>query len=247
MTYYKWLKPDRTTIYQGIKWPKRVGVWTPDETPKLCASGWHLATHRGIAQHARTNAVLWIAEGRGVQVAAEDKIAFTSARLVSQVGTLTQPIAVRWAAECAQQVLNHYEDRYPDDKRPREAIDAALRWAKNPTETNAAAANAAAYAYHAYAATYAAAHAAHAAYAAADAAAHAAHAAANAAANAAAYAYHAYAAAANAAAYAAANAASAAQAAYHAYAAARTKEREWQSDRLLELLKDSRPGRKEES
>ena len=51
--YYKWLKPDRTTTYQGVKWPKRVGVWTPDETPKLCASGWHLATHQGIAEHAR--------------------------------------------------------------------------------------------------------------------------------------------------------------------------------------------------
>ena len=185
--YYKWLKPDRTTIYQGIKWPKRVGVWTPDETPKLCASGWHLATHRGIAQHARTNAVLWIAEGRGVQVAAEDKIAFTSARLVSQVGTLTQPIAVRWAAECAQQVLNHYEDRYPDDKRPREAIDAALRWAKDPSKANRDAAAAA------YAATYAAAHAAYAAT------------------------------------YAATYAAYAAGTAY-------AKEREWQSDRLLELL-----------
>jgi hypothetical protein len=240
MTYYKWLNPDHTTTYQHVKWPKRVGVWTPDETPKLCASGWHLATHRGIAQHARTNAVLWIAEGRGVQVAAEDKIAFTSARLVSQVGTLTQPIAVRWAAECAQQVLNHYEDRYPDDKRPREAIDAALRWAKNPTETNAAAANAAANAagtaYHAYA--YAAAYAAYAAADAADAA--------NAAANAAGTANAADAANADAA-YAAAYAAAANADAAAAYAAADAKEREWQSDRLLELLKDSRPGRKEES
>jgi len=110
--YYKWLKPDRTTTYQGVKWPKRVGVWTPDETPKLCASGWHLATHQGIAEHARTDAVLWIAEGRGASVAADDKVAFSSARLVSQVGTLTQVIAVQWAAECARRVLKHYEDRY---------------------------------------------------------------------------------------------------------------------------------------
>ena len=28
-TFYKWLNPDRTTTYQGVKWPKRVGVWTP--------------------------------------------------------------------------------------------------------------------------------------------------------------------------------------------------------------------------
>ena len=157
MTYYKWLNPDRTTTYQGVKWPKRVGVWTPDETPVMCTSGWHLATHQGIAEHARTGAVLWIAEGRGEFVAAGDKVAFSSARLVSQVGTLTQIIAVQWAAECAKRVLRYYEDRYPEDKRPREAIQAALKWAKDPTEANRAAANAA---YVAAAAAAAAAYAA---------------------------------------------------------------------------------------
>ena len=235
VTYYKWLKPDRTTTYQGVKWPKRVGVWTPDVTPVMCVSGWHLATHQGIAEHARTGAVLWIAEGRGEFVAAGDKVAFSSARLVSQVGTLTQIIAVQWAAECAKRVLRHYEDRYPEDKRPREAIQAALKWAKDPTEANRAAATAAAtnaayaadaaYAAAAYAATYAAAAyaAAYATYAATYAA------------YAAAYAYHAYAAA-----FASAHAAGTA-ATYAAYAAgtAYAKEREWQSNRLLELLRAS--------
>jgi hypothetical protein len=191
--------------------------------------------------------VLWIAEGRGASVAADDKVAFSSARLVSQVGTLTQVIAVQWAAECARRVLKHYEDRYPEDKRPREAIQAALKWAKDPTEANRAAAYNAANAAHnaanaanaahnaANAAADAAAyHAYHAAYAAnvTNAAAYAANAA-----NAAAYAYHA--------AYAAnvTNAANAA--AYVAYAAAYAaydaceKEREWQSDRLLELLRSA--------
>ena len=281
--YYKWLKPDRTTTYQGVKWPKRVGVWTPDATPVMCTSGWHLATHQGIAEHARTGAVLWIAEGRGASVAAGDKVAFSSARLVSQVGTLTQVIAVQWAAECAKRVLRHYEDRYPEDKRPREAIQAALKWAKDPTKANraaviAAGANAsAAYAiaagatYAAYAAANANAAAHAAANAAANAAAHA-NAAANAAASANAATYvaaanaaasanaattAAYANAATAAAYAAAaNAAASANAATYAatyaayaagtayaadaaYAAAYAKEREWQSNRLLELLRAS--------
>ena len=168
--YYKWLNPNRTTTYQGVKWPKRVGVWTPDETPKLCASGWHLATHQGIAGHARTGAVLWIAEGRGASVAADDKVAFSSARLVSQVGTLTQVIAVQWAAECAKRVLRHYEDHHPEDKRPREAIQAALKWAKDPTEANRAAYAAAAADARAAADASAAADAAYAAAAAAAAA-----------------------------------------------------------------------------
>jgi hypothetical protein len=227
VTYYKWLNPDRTTTYQGVKWPKRVGVWTPDVTPVMCVSGWHLATHEGIAEHARTGAVLWIAEGRGASVAAFDKVAFSSARLVSQVGTFTQIVAVQWAAECAKRVLRHYEDRYPEDKRPREAIQAALKWAKDPTEANRNAAAAADAAYAAYAASAAAAAyaAANAAYAASNAAAADAAAAdaADAASNAA---YAAY----------AASASNAAYAAYAAAADARKKEREWQSDRLLELL-----------
>ena len=142
-TYYKWLTPDRTTTYQGVKWPKRVGVWTPNEPPALCASGWHLATFEGIGTHASDNAVLWIAEGRGENDKQNDKIAFTSARLVSEVGTLTQAIAVQWSIECAKRTLKHYEARYPTDKRARQAIQAAAKWMKNPTEKNASAASAA--------------------------------------------------------------------------------------------------------
>jgi hypothetical protein len=147
-TYYKWLNKDRTTTYQHVKWPKRVGVWTPDIAPMLCESGWHLATHQGIGEHARTDAVLWIAEGRGASQEQDDKVVFTSARLVSEVGTMTRVVAVTWAADCAKRVLKLYEDKYPEDKRPRKAIAAAVKFAKNPSEENAYAAyaNAAAYA-----------------------------------------------------------------------------------------------------
>jgi hypothetical protein len=104
---------------------------------------------------------------------------------------------VRLAVVCAQSVLDIYEKKYPDDKRPRLAIDAAIRYAREPTEKNR---EAAAYADAAYAAAYAA--AAYAAYAAAYAAAAYAAAASADAAYAAAYAAAAYAAASADAAYA---------------------------------------------
>jgi len=111
---------------------------------------------------------------------------------------------VKYALFAAEQVLDIFEKKYPEDDRPRKAIEAAKAWLKNPCkETADAAANAA------DAAADAAANAA-------DAAANAAYAAANAA-YAAAYAAYV----ANAAAYAAANAAyAAAYAAYVANAAA---------------------------
>jgi len=76
----------------------------------------------------------------------------------------------------AEKALPVWEREYPEDMRPREAIEAAKEWLSNPSEETAAhAAEAAAHA--AYAAAHAAARAADAAYAAAHAAYAAAHAA----------------------------------------------------------------------
>ena len=122
---------------------------------------------------------------------------------------------VEYAIFAAEQVIDIFDKKYPDDKRPRLAIDAAKKCLENPSAENkkaAAAADyaaaAASYAAASYAA-YAAAYAAYAAvYAAASYAAYAAYAAVYAAASYAAYAaaYAAYAAAYTAAAADAANA-----------------------------------------
>ena len=131
-----------------------------------------------------------------------------------------KPLCVEFAIMCAESVLHLFEEKYPTDKRPRYAIDAAKKWLSDQTGENrytaaAAAANAADAA--AYAAAYYAAHAA----AAVDAAA-------------------AYAAAAYAAAYAYAYAAYAAAHAHDTYNAAAAyangAEREKQKQFLLELI-----------
>lgn len=35
-----------------------------------------------------------------------------------------------WAADCADRVLLYFEDKYPEDKRPRMAIEACREWAR---------------------------------------------------------------------------------------------------------------------
>jgi hypothetical protein len=77
--------------------------------------------------------------------------------------------AVQYAIFAAEQVIDIYEGKYPD-KRPRNAIEAAKAYLKNPSKkTKAYAADAAAAGYGAgYAATYAATYAAAAATYAAD-------------------------------------------------------------------------------
>jgi len=97
---------------------------------------------------------------------------------------LDKPRLVTFAADCAERALPKFEDRYPDDARPRKAIEAARACVTCPSpETRAAAYAASAVGAAAYAADAAAratdaadaaAYAAHAA----DAAAYAAHAAA---------------------------------------------------------------------
>jgi hypothetical protein len=87
---------------------------------------------------------------------------------------MTKKQRIEIAVFSAKQVLDVYERRYPNDKRPRDAINAAKAVLKNDTEENRSAAYAAAYAaYYAADAVDAArtaAHAADAAYAAAYAA-----------------------------------------------------------------------------
>lgn len=48
-------------------------------------------------------------------------------------GTLTDEdhqLLALWAATCAERVLPLFEHERPDDQRPREAIEAARRWAR---------------------------------------------------------------------------------------------------------------------
>jgi len=52
-----------------------------------------------------------------------------------------------WAADCAERVLPHFEEKYPNDDRPRKAIEAARAWVRG--EMRAGEARAAAGAAHA--------------------------------------------------------------------------------------------------
>ncbi len=40
-----------------------------------------------------------------------------------------QKILALWAADCAEHVLPYFEDKYPNDDRPRKAIEECRKWA----------------------------------------------------------------------------------------------------------------------
>jgi hypothetical protein len=93
--------------------------------------------------------------------------------LLRKRNLLKKKLAVEIAVVCAKHVLGNYEKKYPDDLRPRKAIEAAKNWLKNPTAKNkntaAASADAAYYAADAAASAAAYAYAAASAAASADA------------------------------------------------------------------------------
>jgi hypothetical protein len=43
-----------------------------------------------------------------------------------------------WATDCAEHVLTHFEKEYPNDKRPRKAIEVGRAWARGEIKTGAA-------------------------------------------------------------------------------------------------------------
>jgi hypothetical protein len=234
MTYYKWLRPDHSGAYGYGDYRAYLphgeilqpGKWLPvvaDPTP--CQRGYHVVTIEHLPKHWVVPGTLYEAKCRGATVAQEDKLACEQLRLTRLIGTLTREIVVAFAADCAEHVLPIFETAFPDDDRPRRAIEAARACIANPTPENRAATGDAAQAAWAAWATGDAAQAAWAARAAARAAEDAAWAAW----------------AAEDAAWAAEDAAWAARAAWaaeDAVAAARAAdaERTWQGAHLIELL-----------
>jgi hypothetical protein len=70
------------------------------------------------------------------------------------VRLMTHQEKIQYAVFAAEQELTVYEEKYPSDKQPRHAIEAAKNWIKNPNEKNRQAVDAAyaSYADTAYAA-----------------------------------------------------------------------------------------------
>ena len=168
---YKMLRQDNTAPYSRYAYPLPTddtpGEWTPALSGlRVCKVGYHVSrTPREVIRHRETN--VYLAEYRGEMIDGGEKGVCGSVRLVRQVMGPREWIL--FAADCAEHVLSVFEERYPEDDRPRLAIKAARDYVNGTITRDAA--DAAAYAAAraaAHAAAYAAANAA--SYAAADAA-----------------------------------------------------------------------------
>jgi len=78
-----------------------------------------------------------------VKVLIEDNQLSWANWLISHLMNYEQRVS--YAVFAAEQVIDLYEEKYPNDKRPREAIEAAKKCIENPSKENKDAAYAAAY------------------------------------------------------------------------------------------------------
>jgi hypothetical protein len=169
---YKFLhKKGRSIVSEHgqLKW--KIGEWQHvDGEIKACENGLHCSDTPAEAFSYVRGDVLAVVETKGESDQEADKSAWSDMR-IAKAYKWTVRDSRELAIYAAELVIDIYEKQYPNDKRPREAIEAAKKVLEKDTKKNRDAADAAADA------AYAAADAARAAYAAARAAADAARAA----------------------------------------------------------------------
>ncbi len=173
MIGYKFLRTGLKSNYDGSKW--KIGEWRKEDPPTQECEGLNCSKLIFDALRDVEGEILAKVEYGGKVIHGGDKETCEKMRII-KAWKWAKKESVKLAIFSARLVLSGFEKKYPNDDRPRKAIEAAETWVKNPTAKNRAAAyaaaDAAAYAaaYADYAAVYAAADAAYAAYAAAYAA-----------------------------------------------------------------------------
>ena len=129
MKYYKVLGKGRGACNGGSgKWPRR-GTWLEAKGPLApCQNGLHLCRLGDLVSWL--NEEIWEVEpAPGTEtIVCNDKVVVRKARLVRQLSGWNEKTARLFAADCAERVLPIYEKQYPDDNRPRKAIDAARKY-----------------------------------------------------------------------------------------------------------------------
>jgi len=146
--YYKILVKGKSCNGGKCDWflPRRgPGKWMSPVEGKLemCSRGYHIVKAEDILDWTKEDCEIFGVEPKGKVTYGDNKGICRSARLIKKL-EWDDRIARSFACDCAERVLPIFEKEYPNDKRPRAAIEAARGYlAGVVTETARAAAGAA--------------------------------------------------------------------------------------------------------
>ena len=149
MEYYKFLTEDNKGSNSGFDFTKYLpvddnpGPWLPKiENLLMCESGYHACKRADV--FAWLNAQMFVVELRGKKLKGGEKDCAQEMRFIKKLNANDKTYRL-FACWCAAQVLPIFEKDYPDDKRPRNAIEVAKKFANGKaTKDELAAASAAA-------------------------------------------------------------------------------------------------------
>jgi hypothetical protein len=139
MKYYKVLKENGECCNGGNgKWylPKKQpdGSWKPGRWMPaiegeliLCKNGYHICRPQDLVNWL--DEAIFEVEYTGEIREDETKCVVRNARLLRKMETWNDKAAQLFAADCAEHVLPIYEKEYPDDDRPRKAVQATRDYA----------------------------------------------------------------------------------------------------------------------
>ena len=137
---YKVLNEDGTPYNGGKgKWylPKggRPGKWMPAIRGELeaCRNGYHLCSANQLINWL--GPVIYEAEARGDRIEDTNKVVVRQARLLRRVEAWNRKAIRLLACDFAEHTIHFFEAKYPDDRRPRNAIEVARRFANGKATT----------------------------------------------------------------------------------------------------------------
>ena len=135
MTLYKALDEHNHSPYTDFDFsaylPKngRPGKWLPKVVElSLCHSGWHGCQDGNIIEYLNAN--IYEIETKGAIQEGDDKFTAQQIRLIRKCEGWNEVTARLFACDCATRVLHILEKKHPEDKRPRECIATARKFAK---------------------------------------------------------------------------------------------------------------------
>ena len=164
---YKSLRPGLRSL-NGHEFTWKIGEWKEETAPlSMCNNGFHASENVLDAMSYVHAAFIAKVEVRGEHLSQSDKQCWSEMRVV-EAKEWTKEDSVALAIYAARLVLPIWEKRHPDDKRVRNAIETAERFARGDdgvTLENLCQARSAAYAAYASSASSAASAAFSAAYA----------------------------------------------------------------------------------
>jgi len=127
---YKTLPVDKAP--HGHKY--QLNKWYKEDAISICEKGFHCSKNIIDAMGYVTPGYVAVVEVRGDSIAESDKEVWSEMRII-QWKKWTKKNSVGLSIYAAELVLKNYEDKYPNDFRPREAIEAAKKVLKKDKDT----------------------------------------------------------------------------------------------------------------